>query len=694
MSSLQITTDAEKFFRKTPFFRLLLALVCGIVFQVVAGFSSVGFVAAFWLGIGLMSGGYFYRKVYRFRWFFGLGTAFWLFSMGLFLTERAEQNTQFSYIGEQHTFLAKIIAPPSERPRSVMLELRLISNIDTDERLNNKMLVYLAKDSTALSLQAGERILVNAAFVPPRSFGNPYEFDYPRFLKRKGIGGTSFVPAENWQRIEDEPPLSLVNLAMRARDRLLAIYQNLGISGDEFGVLAALTLGYREDISRELEISYRAAGVTHVLSVSGLHVAVIFIVLDFLLGFMNRKRSMRILKAVIIITFLFFYSFVTGLPPSVIRSALMLSLIVASKAFSRNSDTYNTVFVSAFLMLVYNPYYLFDVGFQLSYLAVLGIVYYQPKFMDLWKTDNKLLKPLLSLLTVSLAAQLVTTPLSLFYFHNFPNYFWISNLVIVPMSSWIIYLAFGLFFFYQIPYLNDFMAVVLTFTVRLTNDIIVFVHHLPYSQLKGVWFEGWQLAAICLTIILLTVAAVYRHGKSLIGGLVLIGVLFSVNSYTKHQATMGGNRLLVAAMQDGYGVALVSGATSYLLTDNDFNALRALSPYLMKNRISQPTIIDSSTAWYNTDGFVSFGGKQMLILSENIFEGKTADRTLELDYLILTNNLRISMSELTQFVTPRKVIIDQSYRSWTSDRIKRDCERLGITCYVIGESGAFVARWE
>jgi competence protein ComEC len=694
MSSRQITDDAALFFHKTPFLRLLLALLFGIVFQVVAGFYYSVFLVSFWLGIGLMPVGYFYRKEYRFRWLFGLGVTLWLFSIGLFLTQKADENTQFRYIGEQHTYLAKIVSPPRERPRSVLYELRLISNIDNGELLNNKVLVYLAKDSLSLSLEVGERILVNATFEKPRNFGNPYEFNYPRFLKRKGISGTSFVPAGNWQQVDEKPPLSIVNLAMKARNRLLSIYRNLGISGDELGVLAALTLGYREELSQDLRASYQAAGVAHVLAVSGMHVGIIFIVLDFMLGFMNRKRNTRILKAVIIIAFLFFYSFITGLPPSVIRSAMMLSIIVISKVISRKTDTYNTVFLCAFFMLIYNPYYLFDIGFQMSYLAVLGIVFYRSKFQDVWKTRNKILKPLWALLTVSLAAQLVTTPLSLYYFNYFPNYFWISNIIIVPMVSWVIYLACGLFLVYQIPVVNELAATLLTFMLRLTNEIIVFVHRLPYSQIENIWLEGWQLGIICLTIVILTIAAIYRHGKSLIIALVLIAVLFSVNSYTKYQATTGGNRMLVAAMQEGYGISFMNGTTSYLLTDNENSALRSISPYLMKNRINQPVLIENTASWYDTDGFISFGGKRILILSSTIFEGKTAEQPLELDYLILTNNLRISIPELTKFVSPRKVIIDQSYRRWASDRIKNDCERLGINSYVIGEEGAFLVKWE
>jgi len=299
--------DTEKFLQKTPFFRLLLALVCGIVFQVVVGFYFSVFLFTFFLGIALIAGGFFYKKVFHLQWVFGLGVSLWLFSLGLFLTQKTDERTQFSYIGEQHTYLAEIVSAPKERARSVLCELRLISNLDDGKRLNNKVLAYLAKDSLSLSLQAGEKILVNAAFEKPRSFGNPYEFDYPRFLKRKGISATSYVPAQNWQKMSDAPPFSIKNLAMKSRNKLLSIYKDLGVSGDEFSVLASISLGYREELCRDLRESYAAAGVVHVLAVSGMHVGIIFLVINYLLAFMDKKRGTRIAKSFIIIVVLCVY---------------------------------------------------------------------------------------------------------------------------------------------------------------------------------------------------------------------------------------------------------------------------------------------------------------------------------------------------------------------------------------------------
>jgi len=349
------------------------------------------------------------------------------------------------------------------------------------------------------------------------------------------------------------------------------------------------------------------------------------------------------------------------------------------------SNTYNNVYAAAFFMLMYNPYYLFDIGFQFSYLAVLGIVYYQPIFS--LNVKNKHLKAAWSLLAVSLAAQIVTTPISLYYFNYFPNYFWISNMIVVPAISWIIYLAFALLFSSPFPYLSGIVAFLTTWTIRIINEFIIFIHHLPYSVTRDVWVGGWQMTVVYLAIALFTIAAVYRHGKAMVAGLALVTMLFSANLYANHQAATGGNKLIVSAMRDGYSVSFVNGKTSYFLTNNIREATRALSPFFMKHKINKPILLDE------TDGFVSFGEKRILILSENIFEKKTTEQPLELDYLILTNNVQIPMAELIKFVTPKQVIIDQSYRKWSVERIKNDCEALGLNCYAIENEGAFIVKW-
>ncbi len=276
---------------------------------------------------------------------------------------------------------------------------------------------------------------------------------------------------------------------------MLDIYTKLGIDGDEFGMLSALTLGYKDALAPELRESFSTTGAMHVLAVSGLHVGIIFVVFGFLFSFMDRWRLGKRLKPIVIIFLLWCYAFITGLSPSVLRSSVMFSCMVLSGVFGRKSNTYNNIFLSAFFLLFFNPNLLFDIGFQLSYSAVLAIVYFQPKIAGLIYVKNRWLRWAWELAAVSLAAQLGTAPFSVFYFHQFPNYFLLSNFVVIPAATLILYAAVALFVFSPVPYVNVAVAFVLKWILKIMYACIVWIEHLPYS-LSIVWIDGWQLLSL------------------------------------------------------------------------------------------------------------------------------------------------------------------------------------------------------
>mgnify|MGYP001169641341 CR=1 FL=1 len=188
-----------------------------------------------------------------------------------------------------------------------------------------------------------------------------------------------------------------ITQSIYARNRLLSILKQAQLKGDEFAVASALLVGYTDKLDADLLSAYSQTGAMHILSVSGLHVGIVFVVLNTLLLFLDRFKYGLIVKALILIFFLWIYAFISGLSPSVIRSAIMFSFIAYGKSLKKNSTIYNTLAASALLMLLYDPFYLFDVGFQLSYLAVIGIVAIQPLYSSIIKTDNWLFYQLLSL---------------------------------------------------------------------------------------------------------------------------------------------------------------------------------------------------------------------------------------------------------------------------------------------------------
>ncbi len=281
---------------------------------------------------------------------------------------------------------------------------------------------YVNKDSEKV-LKPGDQLLINGApseLTPPL---NPGEFDYKRFLSFKNIyhqdysNGDSFVVVGhkniNWflhtaNTIRDWAKRKIKYAIPHAREQKIAL---------------ALILGVRDGLTDDIKSAYSASGAMHVLAVSGLHVGIIYGIVLILFGKLQHGAAGRRGFALLTISLLWFYAAITGFSPSVLRAATMFSFIALAKGFGRNTNIYNTLAGSGLILLVFDPYLIMSVGFQLSYLAVVGIIYFQPKIYNLFISKNWILDKIWMITTVSVAAQLATFSLGLLYFHQFPSFF-------------------------------------------------------------------------------------------------------------------------------------------------------------------------------------------------------------------------------------------------------------------------------
>ncbi len=279
------------------------------------------------------------------------------------------------------------------------------------------------------------------------------------------------------------------------------VFRNQGIDGDELGVLSALSVGDKTLLDKDLKNSYSSTGASHILAVSGLHVGVVFWVFTQLLSQIFRGERFA----------LWSYTFVTGLSPSVIRASIMLSMVSLASLLNRRAMVYNTVFASAFMMLLYSPNYLFDVGFQLSYVAVLSILVFQKPIYQAFVFRSKICDKAWSLLSVSFAAQLGTMPLTLYYFHQISNVFWLSGFIVIPLSTVIIYLSVFLWTIHWIPYLSKGTAFLVEKSVRCMNFSIEKMESFHGIVCSNVRFEWVDLMLVGMMLGLL---AMYVHKKS------------------------------------------------------------------------------------------------------------------------------------------------------------------------------------
>lgn len=480
-------------FERIPLLRFLLPLLAGII----AGKTGqIGIEALVFILTCVLFTFLLYilfkkkeneRNLYQTRWVEGLLITVALIISGniLYYNYNALNNskhfTKQPYNGNY--VLVEVSEPPITRKKAVktVIEVIAVKRGQQWVKTNGKVVQYFEMDTNSLYLDYGDRIIQRAQFTNVSPPLNPHEFNYRQYLADDNIFHQSYIKTGQWKKVGSGYGNPINRLGNKARNFLQEKLKSTGLEGDAYAVVLALLLGVRDKLDADVLKSYSAAGTIHILCVSGLHVGIIFLLISQALAFLNKKSWGNVIQALSIILFIWFYALITGLAPSVQRAATMFTVIVIGKFFRRQTSIYNTLALSAGILIIITPGIISKPGFWLSYLAVLGIVYLYPKIYGLIKIRNKIIEKIWALLCVSLAAQIATSPLSIYYFNQFPNYFLISNIIVVPLATLIVYVGISLIIFSFIPIVSDFIAWVLTYMLKSLNFTVYGIEHLPFS---------------------------------------------------------------------------------------------------------------------------------------------------------------------------------------------------------------------
>lgn len=480
----------NSFLGKTPFFRLLLpVIICVLLCHLFPQFNHSMLIPAI-IGLTVMLISLFIpkKKQYTLRWIFGSGLLIFLISLTHFQyhSQGASSTLDYhdNYTRKYH--IGTIISIPEIKPRSVACNIKLSAPS------NNKVILYFEQTSNALKLQPGDEVVFYSKLEPFKNFGDLDEFDYPQFMKIRGFSGSGFVAANDWKNTGNQS-YSITCVSQRIRAKALNFYKSFKLTDDAYAFISALTLGYKNNLTENLQEAFRASGTAHVLAVSGLHVGIIYLVISTFFSFLGSRGKPYILGQCSIIAFLWCYVFIAGMSASVVRATIMLTINCIGNIYNRKGITLNTLCAAAFLILIYSPFTLFDISFQMSFGAVFSILFFQPKLQILYTPSNKILKYLWNLSTVSLSAQLGVFPLILYYFGTFPTYFFIANIIVVPLIAMIIYTASPLIILslpilINSPLFNSIRTVfqwILKTLIELTLKVVYFAESLPFSQLSN-----------------------------------------------------------------------------------------------------------------------------------------------------------------------------------------------------------------
>ena len=679
------------FLHQIPFLRLSLSFILGII----AGFLCpvmylVGFAILALAILALIVSFYIKKdtsKSYNYRWIDGIAIMGIFFGSGFLLFQHTQQQTITTLPIEQKSYIGNIIESPIEKNKSVMVVISLQA---TDSSTNPiQAILYLQKDSAALATEYGDKILVHVKLERPKTSGNPHEFNYAQFLQRKGIVATAYVTSSKWQKTEIPSSFSLRKTAKNTRAKLLALYKEYGITDNEFGIVAALTVGYKEGLSKETKQSFSATGGSHVLAVSGLHVGIIYIAMSFFLGFLNRHRSSFIFKQMLILLSIWIYAFVCGLPPSVVRAGIMISLICGSEILNRKSATYNAVFFSAFCMLLYNPFYLFDVGFQLSYMAVLSILYFQPRINRLLSPKQNWVQWLWSLTTVSIAAQIGTAPISLYYFHAFPSYFLLTNLLVIPAATLIIYLSMILLLTAHWQAVGALVAWVLKQSVHIVLLGVKAIEQLPMASITDIWIPLWATFMLGLIILLGMVYAQQKRPSYIFAIGIILLISLGVANWN-HYAILQDKKLIVYVSQDApatFNLHRIDGEENSFFTDTSRieSIVNAYKIVVKKRKINEPIIENTSPE--NHFGVV---GNHTYFVYQHRAKWQEKSDKIPITFLFIYSPNFYSISEITKIFAPEQLILGEHIKGKRLQKIQLECNNEEIKCHSLYENGAFI----
>ena len=696
------------FLHKYPFFRLavpwMLGIYCGDRFSDSFSEPLWGFLACIlWACLSFL---FYFSERYSWRWCFGVSLSLFCLAGGwLSVNLQLKTAAETEFPKEEAVYRLRVNDFPEVRERTFLCRVWLKERHDSlgIHPVNKQAILYFQRDSLSSRLQMGEELWVRSRISPPVSARNFDEFDYARYLIRKGISGTGFVASGHWQfsecRKEKEGIATvLYRLAASYRTQIENLYRRLGIEGDELAVLSALTLGDKTDLSESVRESYSVAGVSHVLALSGLHVGLLYALAFFLLRpLLLGGQSGRVLRSLLLILLLWLFAFFTGLSPSVVRSAAMFSIWALADLCGRQSFSLNTLALTAWLMLLVRPVWLFDVGFQLSFAAVLSILLFQPFLYRLCPVRHRAGTYLWGLVSVSVAAQLGTAPLVLFYFSRFSTHFLLTNLLVVPLVTLILYAAVVLLLLTPMSGLQAVAAVGLEKMLRMLNLLVRWVEQLPYASVDGIWLYPLEVAGCYLVLGAFFCYLCHRRYARLVTALVLLAAWGAVHSF----AVWTDRPRTSIVFYNVRGCPAVhciesSGHSCIQYADSLSNRQRlrqTAANYWHHCHLYPPAEGSRDSVeqhFFRRQQLICWHGQRICMVTDNRWKQQRTDdgAVCRVDYLYICKGYTGQLAALTRLFLPGCVILDSSLSSYRRKRLKEECQQNHLHFISLSDEGS------
>ena len=660
-------------------FHFLLFLIAGICCQFYTDYWNYGIVISACILIFLSLTAYWQRKTL----FFVFITWITFFLTGMILVYENDATNHTNYFEKHLKNTSKVILAIDKVLKPGNYHHKYVADVVQvdSKKTTGHVLLNIEKDSTSLLFHTGDLVFLKNKFQDIKSSLNPHQFNYKHYLKKQGINQQVYITHQEILLL-DESKVSLLRFIDAFRVKIQKSLRRYHFTDDELAVMNALLLGQRQEISKQLSDNYSKAGAIHILAVSGLHVGVILLILSFILKPLERVNNGKLIKLVLVILSLWFFAILAGLSASVIRAVTMFSAIALGQFFNKRNAVEHSLIFSMFIILLWKPLILFDVGFQLSYTAVFGIIWIQPVLYQLWKPNFFIVDKGWQLITVSVAAQLGVLPISLFYFHQFPALFFISNLIIIPFLGVILGLGLVVLVLSYESILPVFLEGFYGDVISILNKVVAFVarqesflfSEISFSALKMIFSYLLIISGFQLFLKLNTKRCFLFFGSILAFQCVLI-----LEKYTIAQKS----EFIVFHKSKNSIIGIRKGSSFELYHSMD--SLQISSQKLLINYKVGENI--SSQNYHKLSNLMYYDKQVVLIIDK---DGLYDIKELNNPIVLLRQSPKINLQRLVKKLKPAIIIADGSnYKSYI-ENWKTTCENLKTPFWTTYNQGAYV----
>lgn len=630
-----------------PFVRFSIALIAGIVCHENAPHFWVVDHFFWWIGtlFSVLVLSTFLRGSEAIRTLQGLlaGLLFaYLGGVMVYLNAELNADDHYTHFDKISAFQVVVVSDATERKDYFRYDAKLVQLVDsTPHSASGKLHLYQRKSTTNLKLNYGSVVFVKGGILPVQPPKNPNEFDYRDYLRKQNIFGHVFVSDDQLAVVGFAPPSRIMQAGLAARAKGMELIRGCIPQPREQAILGALLLGVKDYLDNDIKEAYSSAGAMHVLAVSGLHVGIVFYLLGIAFGFLKRTNSGKVVFMLLTLVSIWIYALITGFSPSVLRAVVMFSVIIISGNLGKRANVYNSLGIAALILLVYDPFLIYSVGFQLSFVAVFGIVYLHPRLYHLWEAPNRIVDYVWSITCVSIAAQVATFPLTMLYFHQFPTYFLVSNLVVIPAASLILISGIAMLLAGAAWLTLGTWIGWLTFAIVWSvNEAMMALLSLPYPLFDWLYFDLVDTLIVYLILIALAVAFAIRARTAFVFAL-LLAACWSGWFIWKDFEQQAKHEVVVYEIKNHTAIDLIAGKKAILLLDTLAPGEEELigfqiNPYRLANGLppvvsGMQQLAQSPFCRKVAGGFVvTWGGQKILILNEKWSEKRLQEANPDL----------------------------------------------------------------